>query len=87
MLAEDTRLLGQKQKTSLLTAQPTTSAHLQQFPWPAHNTALMCGSQVTPACVVGCFTGEEPRVKGPALEQAANKPLSLQCDLPNNRCD
>lgn len=35
---------------------------------------------------VGGLIGEEPRVKGPALEQAANK-APFHCDLPNRRGD
>lgn len=70
-----------------LTAQPTTSAYLHQFPSPPLNTGMICWSQVTPARAVGCLIGKEPRVKGPALEQAANKPFLLHCDLLKHLCD
>lgn len=71
----------------LLTTQPTTSAYLHQYTLPPLNTGMMFWSQVTLAHAVGCFIGKEPRVKGPALEQAANKPFLLHCDLLKHLCD
>lgn len=61
MLAEDPGLLGQKRRTSLLTAQQTAraSARLSQS-LPQILRADAAGPRGMPVCASGCIIEEEP---------------------------
>ena len=64
MLAEDTRLLGQRQRTLLLTAQEEVhpSAYKCQLPLPPVLTQVMTWTQMDLLCIQWfCVTAEEPR--------------------------